>query len=53
MNPDQETQKLIDEWLKKGNKIKRCAPAKRTDPDDIQYLHKWGKGKKKKSSKKG
>jgi len=51
MNPDQETQKLIDEWLKKGNKIKRYPAGKRTDPEELKQLNKWGK-KRKKSSKK-
>lgn len=51
MNPDQDTQKLIDEWLKKGNKIKHYPPGRRTDPEDLKAMNKWGKGRKKKSSK--
>lgn len=51
MNPDQETQKLIDEWLKQGNKIKKLPAGKRTDPEELEYKNKWGRGRKKKSSK--
>lgn len=51
MNPEQETQKLVDEWLKKGNKIKKLPSGKRTDPEDLEYKVKWGKGRKKSSKK--
>ena len=40
-------QKLMDEWLAKGNKVTVCAPGERTSNDNIAYTHGWGKKKKK------
>ena len=42
----EEEQRLMDEWLSKGNKITVCDSGARTDPDEITYQ--WGRGKKKK-----
>jgi len=41
----EEDQRLMDEWLAKGNKIEVCPPMTRTDPDDIAYT--WVRGRKK------
>ncbi len=38
-----EDQKLIDEWLAKGNTVTVCDTGDRTDPDDIVYTFKVGK----------
>ena len=41
----EEDQRLMDEWLAKGNKVEICPPLTRTDPDDIAYT--WVRGRKK------
>jgi hypothetical protein len=42
--------KLVQEWLAKGNKITVCEPGARTD--DVQKLNRWkGKSKAKKVDK--
>ncbi len=41
-----EEQKMIDEWLAKGNKVTICPPNTRTD--SVEYVYGWGKKKKKK-----
>ena len=41
----EEDQRLMDEWLAKGNKVEICPPRTRTDPDDIAYT--WVRGRKK------
>lgn len=38
-----EDQRLIDEWLAKGNTVTQCDALARTDPDDIVYTFKAGK----------
>ena len=43
----EEDQRLIDEWLEKGNKITQCESELKTDPDDIVYTFKAGKRGKK------
>jgi hypothetical protein len=42
-----QDQKLMDEWLAKGNTVTVCNPGERTSSDDIAYTHGWGKKKKK------
>jgi|TARA_B110000977_G_scaffold101139_1_gene132564 hypothetical protein len=42
-----EEQRMMDEWLAKGNSITVCEPGERTSSDDIAYTHGWGKKKKK------
>jgi hypothetical protein len=39
-----EEQKLVDEWLAKGNEVTVCDPGDRTDPTEITVT--WGKKKK-------
>ena len=38
-----EDQRLIKQWLGKGNKVEVLTPHARTDPDDIEYTFKVGK----------
>ncbi len=47
----EEDQRLIDEWLAKGNKVTECDPHARTDPDDIVYTFKVGRGRGKTKAK--
>ena len=52
MNPaprdsDEESKKLIEEWLKKGNKITLCPPEARTE--NLEFKHSfYGRKPKKK-----
>lgn len=40
--------KMVAEWLAKGNKITVCEPFARSDPNDINKFNRWkGKPKKK------
>lgn len=45
--------KMVAEWLAKGNKITVCEPFARSDPNDINKFNRWkGKPKKKVDKKK-
>ena len=40
--------KIVAEWLAKGNKITICEPMTRSDPNEINKFNRWkGKPKKK------
>ena len=41
----EEDQRLMDEWLAKGNKVEICPPLTRTDPDDIAHTGVRGRKK--------
>lgn len=45
----EESEKLVQEWIAKGNEITHLPYGLRTDPAELEYKNKWGaKGKKKK-----
>jgi hypothetical protein len=49
-----EDQRMMDEWLAKGNKVTICPPCTRSDPDKVKNKYKmgWGGNKKKKEEDK-
>lgn len=45
----EESDRLVKEWVAKGNTITKLPYGLRTDPAELEYKNKWGaRGKKKK-----
>ena len=40
----------VQQWLDQGNEITVFPPGLRTEPEDMQYKHKWGGGGRKKKA---